>query len=246
MAAPAFVAISTASRANPQSTPSAVAIPSHTNGDILVIVITTSNNNTPATAIDTPSGWGSRVDVEAGANSAVRLTCFTKVGNGSETSVDIVLSGSVNHVFGSFCAAYSGANETPDITGSTVQESGVDITAPSVTTTVVDTRVIYAYCFDDDVSTDADVDTDAGFNGTKRGYIETAGGGGDNGLATCLSDEAQAASGASNTCVFSSNADDDAGCAITIALSPSSGAVTLPGFHASFRGINRGVNRGVG
>ncbi len=188
---------------------------------------------TPAPAIDTPSGWIKEVDIEASDGSAIRYTCFTKAGDGAENSVTVQFSGSETHEFASICAAYSGASAISNVTGSAVQESGVDMTAPSVTTTVADTRVIYAYAFDDDLSTDADVDTDAGFNGTKRAFVESTGGAGTNGGSICLSDESQAASGASNTCVFSTNADDDAGCAITIALAPSSGTlISVSNFSA--------------
>ncbi len=222
-AEPTFVGSATSLRSNPVGTPSTVIIPTHSLNDLLVIMILTTRNVTPMTAINTPSGWTKEEDVEAGADTAIRLTCFTKLGDGVETFVDITLSGDATHGFAATCAAYNGADATINISGQDEQESGTDMTAPSVTTTVVDTRIVWAYGFDDDISTEADVITDSGFNGVLRGFVETVGGGGDNGGTVGVSDEHQAATGASATCVFST-ADDDAGVAITIAIQP----VTAP------------------
>ncbi len=235
MTAPAFVAASTSSVSS-EATPSVVTIPSHSNGDLLIIMVSVTTGVDPMTAINTPSGWTKEVDLEAGTSSAVRFTCFKKVGDGVESSVNITISGDAIHSFAAVCAAYSSALTALDVTGSDSQESGVDMTAPSVVTTVANTRVIYAFVFDGDASSDADVDTDAGFNGTKRGFAEAPATGGNNGCSVALSDESQAAAAASNTCVFSTNADDDGGCAITIALAPS-GPSALQ--MQAYQGMNR-------
>jgi len=144
------------------------------------------------------------------------------------------------------CAAYSGvdtANPLDGTAGSNVQESGVDIKSPSITTTVDGARAIFAYVFDDDLSTYADHDSDAGFLGTSRGYGELTGGG--NGLAAAMADYVKTTAGATGTSTWSSNGDTDAGAAITFALAPvisvalladdveSASSVTAPVFAAT-------------
>lgn len=210
---PTFVAAADSSSSS-ETTSHSVTIPSHSNGDLLVVAFAQTSANSPAVSTSTPSGWSVIEDVEAGSISAVRLTVFTKIGNGSESSVSIDTASASG--YGAVCAAYSGASGDVDVSDTAEQESGVDMTAPSVTTTVDNTTVIFAYCFDDDASTEADVDSDAGFQGTLRGYEEQ--GTPSNGFAMALADMEQESAGSSGTCVFSTNGDDDGGVAITLAI----------------------------
>ena len=194
-------------------------IPSHNNGDILVLVIaSTRGSASPATAITTPSGWTKLGDAEAGNASAVRLTVFAKAGDGAENSVAVGLSGSPAYGSGGTVLVLPGGDSADlvDVSStSTTQESGTDITSPSVVTTEADTLVLYCYCFDDDVTSEASVDGDAGFSGTLRGYEEIATPG--NGLSVGVSTKTQAGIGATGACDWNTS-DNDAGVAFTIAF----------------------------
>lgn len=220
-------------------------IPAHNSGDGLILVVASTRSVTPATAINTPSGWTAvPADGEAGNFSAVRLSAFVKSGNGSESSVAVSLDG--NPSFGSCGTVITapGAKLTDliDVVGSIItQESGVDITSPSVTTTEADTLIVQAYCFDDDLSSEADADSDAGFAGTMRGYGEIATPG--NGLAFGVSTRTQASIGASGTCDWSTNGDSDAGVAITFAVrsEPAGPNVTDVGGDEEFDDKDTGV-----
>lgn len=218
MTIPPFVGAADSSATSGVS--AAVTIPAHSSGDRLDVLIGTTINSTPATAINTPAGWTKGRDVEAGDASAIRLTHFYKAGDGVESSVAITLSGGVSFGFGATCIVHSGAvTDAVNIDGFTAQESGVDITSPSVTTTVDDVAIIQAFVFDDDASTEADVDSDPGFNGTLRGFEKIALPG--NGLAMAVSTASQAIAGASSSCVWSTNVSSNAGVAFTIAFAPA-------------------------
>jgi len=119
-------------------------------------------------------------------------------------------------------ATSSGANTSSpiDISTSTTTESTTDVTATSVTTTQANTTIIWAYCQDGAAATEADVNTDAGFSGTLRGF-EVVGSGAGNGICHAISDATQASAGASATCVFSMNGATEAAVTITAALAPA-------------------------
>ncbi len=200
-------------------------IPAHNNGDLLGFVLCTTSANTPAVGVITPSGWVAGPSIEGGAQSAVRLSLFLKKGDGVESSVTISMTGSQPYGGGSMCLVLPGgadAADAIDVSGTQVQDSGTDITSPDVTATEADVLVLYAYCFDDDLATAADHDSDAGFSGTSRGYQETGTGEANaNGFSMAVSTKVQG-SGATGSCVWSTNGDSDAGCAFTIVLKSGS------------------------
>lgn len=226
MASPAFVSVGTGKQeGDPGTTSLTSTIGIHSNGDLLVLVITISNNSSPAQGIDTPSGWTKRIDIEAGTFSAVRLTVFTKIGNGVESSVSWTNTNTVN--FESAVLAYSGAQDAIDASGTTVTDSTADATSPSITTIVADTLIIYGWVMDFISATEADHDSDAGFNGTSRHYAEGLSGSFINGMCFAVSDEGQAGIGASNTCIWSMNGNTDAACTFTISIPPSAGGAGI-------------------
>jgi hypothetical protein len=144
------------------------------------------------------------------------------------------------------CSAYSGVDTASPLdgtAGSNVQESGVDINSPSITTTVDGAWAIFAYVFDDDLSTNADHDSDAGFLGTSRGYGELTGGG--NGLAAAMADYVKTTAGATGTNTWSSNGDSDAGAAITFALAPLSSVALLADDVESASSVTAPVFTGI-
>ena len=201
-------------------------VPSHSNGDLIVLHLCYSDNtNNPMVEVTTPTGYTKQSTAEAGDGSAVRLSVFTKTGNGSETTAAIV--GPSN----SWAAAWMvttwtgvDTSDPMDATPVTTEtDSTTDVTASAITTTTNGAEAIWAFCMDDDSATEADVDTDAGFNGTLRSFEAVASGAG-NGAGGAVASENVATAGASNTTVFSMNGDTEAAVTITIALSPAGSA----------------------
>jgi len=212
-----------------------VSIPAHASGDVLVLAFTQKRSGaSPATPTLTPAGWTVVRDGEAGGPSAVRLTAFTKVGDGVEAAVNVTTASAAG--FGAVCCAYRGVAHTIDVAARAEQESGEDMTAPSVTTTVPATMVVWCHAFDDNKSTASDVSSHASFQGTLRGYAEHNAP--DQGFATALSDRAQDAAGATGPCVFRTNGDSDAGCAITLALVGGSSFGTEEALRAAYDDID--------
>jgi len=223
-----FDAVGTLTNVGEAGTTEDINIPSHSSGDLLILAVCqSSNGNSPAAATNTPSGWtladdGSvTANVEAGNASAVRATIFWKSGNGSETSVTVTFGASV----GCFAqvAACSGMVTAGDIAsvGLQSQESGVDITADSASDPGGNYVVVRLFCFDDDFSTDADHDSDGGWNGTSRAFGTMTGPSGSNGLAAAWAVDDD--TGAISSSVFSSNGDTDAAVAITAVFLATSG-----------------------
>jgi len=212
MAGPVFEAVAESSSSSDTSS-CVVTIPTHNSGDVLVVVMSnTASGAAPAPGFTVPTRWTRAVARNAGSSSAVRCSGFYTEGDGVATSVTFTPTADTS--FAAFCAVYSNAEASHDQNAQTGQSAGVDIASPSITTTVTDSKVIFAYVFDDNISTDADHDSDAGFLGTSRGYQEF-GDSGHNGLATAMSDYDKATAGATGTCTWSSNGDNDAGVAIS-------------------------------
>lgn len=227
----------------------AVDIPSHSSGDLLAIVICTTTATSPATAINTPSGWTKGLDIEAGSGSAVRLTLFLKDGNGSETTVDITLSGDPDFTAGATCLVLTGAETASsaiDVSDTVTLESTIDITSPDVTAGEADVLVLYGFCFDSGLAvSEDDVDSDAGFSGTMRGYNEQTGGVFSNGFAEAASTKTQG-SGSTGTCVWST-LSRDGGCAFTAVLKSVAGGINIavPLKTFTFAGLLPTIETGV-
>ena len=218
----AFVAAGTITALSGTST--SVPIPSHSSGDLLCLIVgATASSQSPMVAAPTISGWqkDANADAEAGNASAVRATAYYKYGDGAESSVSV---GTWSVSVGGFAQviALSGraASSPVDDSDNNVQESGTDIDSPAGTASGAGTDIVRGFIFDDDISTDADHDSDANWKGTSSGYLEDSTPG--NGFAGAVSYEENVSSIGTST--YSSNGDDDAGVAIFIAFLPASGA----------------------
>lgn len=208
----------------------AVNIPSHSSGDILVLCVGTTQDTTPASTIDTPGGaltWTERLQAEAGNFSAVACAIFTAVGDGVQTSVTVTVTGGTQDPgVTASVHAYSGRSGTVETVTAVVQESGVNIDAPSITPSVAGADVVRCFNFDDAESTEADHDSNGNWKGTSRHYGEL-GDFGDpaaNGQACASSSQENVPASATGTSTYSSNGDSDAGVALTIALLPAAAA----------------------
>ena len=201
-----------------------VAIPSHSAGDRLIVMIGHTYSGSPVASIPPPTGWTVLLEGEAGGVSAVGLAAWSKVGNGSESTVTIPATPGVGrNGFIAIAVAVSGVIgiETVSLVK---QESGTDINSPSITPTGAAT-ILRAFVFDDDAPTLSDYATDSNFKGVALGYDEAVRPG--NGFAAGFSIQVNtAANVATGTSTWSSNGDSDAGLALTIAL--LHGAATTP------------------
>ena len=222
MAAPAFR--SKADNANDAYTSGAnfnIAKPSGVvDGDVLVAFIAYRDGDSTVAA---PTGWtqfptGSPQSTGGGTGD-IGVRGFTKVASSEGASYDFVITGA-NRVSGSILA-YSGADTTTPVdvsagrTGGATADGTPD--APSVTTTVADTRLVCCWAVADDNTFTAPgsmterVDIGADYASTR---------------AHAVADEAIAATGATGvrTGTFSAI---DIECALSVALRPSAGGATL-------------------
>ncbi len=151
MTVPAFVGVAEGRNGNPQASGNTltISVPSGAAGELLVAVIGVKTN--PSTA--TPSGW---TPIIAGFNQCVsgtdpqtgiraQLNTFWRVADGSETSVTVNFGAGVIHQASGAVLRYSGVDTNNPIDVSAC-DNGVSAspTAPSITTTVPDDRVIRA------------------------------------------------------------------------------------------------------
>lgn len=185
MTAPTFVSVSaiTASLTAPT-----ITIPTHTKGDLLVLMCETSDQ-----AVTTPGGVLTWVPMGSSPKSAAanstRLTVFWAVGDGSTTSV--VLNDSGDHTMGAVAVFNHGAG-TPLIHATNSGESDGTAAAqnlPNVTTTVPDCMIISIGARGDDTSAQQFA-TSTWNNTPTPNYVEqldggsTTGDGGGLGMAT--------------------------------------------------------------
>jgi hypothetical protein len=222
-AAPTYVANATDSSTSDIGTHT-VNLPTHSNGDLLALCFGSTHTSDPAEDVTTPSGWTLIGTGEKGGTSAIRLSVFTKFGNGSETTVDVSFTTSTSG-FTSVAASYSGVDAvTADASAmSTATGTANSMIAPTVTTTVTDTIVIRCNSADDNDPTSTNWD-DSLVTAIARNYIETSGPG--NGMWTALVDNTQASAAATGTETFRNGSSaSEHYQAATMAFAPSSGAV---------------------
>lgn len=194
-------------------TPTAFTPTLHTNltGDLVLMLVGTTQGS--AHTHDSPAGW-EHITITNTAGSPQRLSLYSKITTGdAETAPEITVG--TDTEWHASCATVreisSAMSEDTDTVAQNV--AAIDMTAGAVTNVTADAIVIYAYAFDDNVSTDADVDTDAGFTGTKFGFHADQLLG--NGMAMCGAYNIVSTAEAQPTCVFSTLASSEEGVALT-------------------------------
>lgn len=156
MAVPAFVAVESARNGGPEGTTSlAIDVPSGSDGDLLVAVLGVKEN--PSTV--TPSGWTSIIagfnqctsGIDPGAGIRAQLSTWWRVADGSESTVTFTWGNQVINQAAGAILRYSGADATEPIDASGCDKgTSTSPTAPSVTTTSADTRVVRVVVADAD------------------------------------------------------------------------------------------------
>lgn len=213
---PTFVAQSSAVSGDASPTSLTIATPSGvTTNDLLIAMIAHDGGG----AISTPSGWTA---VDEGANGTdVRLGVFYRfVTAGEPASHTFSWSGGEEAVGG--IVAYRGADLTTpiDVSGSATGNDSSP-TAPSVNTTVANTRVVRIFGADDD-----DIEGGSGPSShTLRfgGLLESSDSGGS--ASGGLADTLQSGTGATGTAAFTLNAAEQWR-AVTLAIRPAAGSIT--------------------
>ena len=211
----------TETSSNLASEPKTVNLPSHENGDLLLALHCSTNDTIPTDTITVDTaGWTTAVTVTNGdGGSPVRLTAYFKSGNGSETTV-VFSADSTDHQHATSVLEISGADIGIHASGTAITSGATTTgTVPSVTTSVTNTLIIFAACWDDDVGTDAICDDNGSYNGTSPPdsmHVVTAGSG-QNGASLCIAVETQAGAGASNSSVMTFN-DTEHGVMMTLAI----------------------------
>lgn len=214
---------STASAVTTPITSVTVAAPSGlTSGDVMLAGIVTRDE----AAITTPGGW---TLVRSDANgTALRQSVYVRVAGGSEPADYTWTLGEAVAGAGAGIVAYSGVDTTTpvDVQGGQTNSSSSSVTAPSVTTTVTNTRVVgfFATANDGTFSPPSGTTerTDLPIDGTIQAM-------------SSIADVAQAASGASGSKVATASVSAvNIGALValrpsgSIALRAASSAATIP------------------
>jgi PKD repeat protein len=188
-------------------------------GDLLIIQYMVGNSATVAT---TPSGWTllyGPVATSDGSQPA-RAYVYYRVAGGSEPgSVTFAHTGSSGQA-GGIMSAYTGADTTTPInvsTTATTETSGTTQTAPSVTTTVGNTRLLHMYWITGNTTTTQNAADTERYDVVWAAVFETLE----------VADKAQAATGATGTSAATYAAAVTGGLAATIAVAPAA-AATIP------------------
>lgn len=218
---PAFGSVATAT-AGSNTTSLAVAQPAGTSaGDLLIFVLSKDGSG----AINAPTGgtggW-TTVNEGACAGSACRLGVFRRFAQaGDPASYTVTWTGSEEAV--GAILRYTGVDATTPIgVSGAATGTSASPTAPSVTTTVANTRIVRIYGADDDDLSGSPYPS--GHSG--RYNLQSSGGGGT--TSSGAADAAQAAAGATGTAAFSLSATEQWR-AVTLALRPAAAAAPANG-----------------
>ncbi len=228
MAVPAFVGVADDRNGSPQGTGSlALSVPPGASGDLLVAVVGVKVN--PSTT--NPSGW---TPIIAGFNGCVsasdpqigiraQLSAWWKISDGTETSVSVTFGAGVIRQASGGVLRYSGADPTNPIGGQGCDKgTSTTPTAPSITTTTADNRIVRLVVSDTD---DADGEYTAE-PATKRFEIPSTSVFGpgssytEDAVVTAASDAEQPSAGPTGTASWTLPATDQ-WASMTVAIQPA-------------------------
>ena len=246
MAVPSFVGVAEDRNGNPQGTTSiTLPIPSGSDGDLLIAVLGVKEN--PSTA--TPAGW---TPIIAGFNGCTsgqdpsigiraQLSAWWKIAAAGDTQVQFTWGAQVIKQASGAVLRYSGADAANPIGPSNCDKgTSAAPTAPSVTTTSADNRVVRIAVTDADDAKSLFTSEPA----TKRFEIESTSvfGPGSSytseALVTAGSDAPQAAAGPTGTVAWALPSDDQ-WAAMTFSIQP--GTEVPPGCVAALVEIIRRI-----
>lgn len=110
-------------------------------GTLLLMSVGVKGSSAPAP--DVPSGWTYRGQVVRSEAELHRLTVYHRVASGESSSQMVILSGVVTDATATIHQIVGYDTTTPINTSSTSDSSSINITAPSVTTSVANCLVFY-------------------------------------------------------------------------------------------------------
>lgn len=231
MAVPAFVGVTEGRNGSPAGATSiTIGVPTGSAGDLLVAVLGIKGN--PSTV--TPSGWtpiiagfnGCTSGLDPSIGIRAQLSAWWKIADGTETSVTWTYGNQVIKQASGAILRYSGADAASPIGPSACDKgSSAAPTAPSITTTTADNRVVRTAVTDADHAKSMFTAEPA----AKRFEIEstTVFGPGSSyttdALVTAASDEEQAAAGATGTATWALPSGDQ-WAAMSFAIQPPAGS----------------------
>lgn len=182
-------------------------------GDILIIQYMVGGAATVAT---TPSGWTLLFGptTTSDGSQPARAYVYYRVAGGSEPStITFAHTGSSGQA-GGIMSAYTGADGTTPINVSTIavtETTGTTQTAPTVTTTIANTRLLHMYWITGNTTTTQNAADTERYDTVWAAVFETLE----------LADKAQAATGATGTSAATYAATVTGGAAATIAVAPA-------------------------
>jgi PKD repeat protein len=194
-------------------------------GDLLIIQYMVGNSSTVAT---TPSGWTLLLGPTATSDGSqpARAYAYYRVAGGSEpSSVTFAHTGSSGQA-GGIMSAYTGADPATPINVSTTagtETSGTTQTAPSVTTTVANTRLLHMYWITGNTTVTQNAADTERYDTTWAAVFETLE----------VADKAQAATGATGTSGATYATSVTGGLAATIAVAPISAVAPTADFSGT-------------
>jgi hypothetical protein len=192
---------STMSSSTTETSPHSVTIPTHDEGDGLILFYGCTVD--PVPTVSTPSGWTLIGSEAEGDLSAVRLTVFTKYGDGVESSVSVSMSGNAGMLSG--VVVCKDIDLVPNQWAFSTETGTVSSQImPTVTTTVDNCIVLRANMSDDDDPTSTNWDDS--LTETARNYDEMATPG--NGACMGLVEGSQTTAGATGTQTFDNQATE--------------------------------------
>ncbi len=158
MAVPAFIDVAT-SNSTANSTSNVVTLPTHLDGDLLVVVISLTTGGGGTNPIPdfaaTPTGWSKHFNENISTGTAVRYAVFSKIASGEPATVDFVSLLAVGYI--AHALSYRGADTNPDAQGGGTQENSTSPSSAEIRTSVADALVIRVMACDDDDITDPTV-----------------------------------------------------------------------------------------
>lgn len=150
-ASPAFVDYAVSNTTNTTISPT---LPTHSEGDMLVMLIYYDDNNSN---VPTITGWTHQANVDSGSGTfRTSMDAFTKIAGTSESSPSITFSSSPHSAYTVVIVSVSDATTVDDVqTNSSTIVNFDPFNAPSVTTSVDDALVLVGVSNkrDDDVMT---------------------------------------------------------------------------------------------
>ena len=221
-------------------------VPDHNAGDGLVAIVfrtSTASDTNLALPLLGPEGWVRETECMV---SKVGYEVWLTTGTGNTDPVTWSHDGSFTASWVVMILSVSHANPQHTVAGfGNASGTASSAICPSADVNRAGTLVVRAVIFDDDDGAESNVDAPSNFQGTLRGYAETSGSGGNNGMSCSVAthDGPDLATN-TGTSTFNNNGASEEYCALTLALVYDTGTLGGPRGvtnRPTFRNPHRGL-----